>query len=233
RWSPGRLAAPSPKCLQGRSSSSLLLGSLYIRKNPQALDTIRIFDRAVAIGIALLDGVHSLHAAQHLAPDGILSVEVRRAAQHDEELAVGTVRVLRASHSHYAALKVASRELRRQVGKIRTSHPGTCRIPSLSHEAVDNPVEDNPVVEAVPGEGANTLDMLRCQFWQHLDLHGAVRQLHDQDVLRIGLRHGLGAQAEEEKSRGGGRNQPTHGQLIAFWRFSSSLSRNWLVVIQV
>ena len=110
-----------------------------------------------------------LHPALDLAPDGVLTVEEAGIVEADEELAVGAVRVLRPGHRAGAANVRLTREFRLQVRQIRAVESSPCRIAALRHEAGDDTVEHDAVVETLVGERGNALDMLGRQVGPQLD----------------------------------------------------------------
>ncbi len=68
---------------------------------------------------ATLDLVDMLHAGHDLTCNGVLAIEGRRGLEHDEELAVGRVRVHGARHAECAAFELRfARELSLEVGKV-------------------------------------------------------------------------------------------------------------------
>src|SRR5690348_2933543 len=67
--------------------------------DPHLDHAIRRGDGAIPGGIALLDLVDILHAAHDIADDGIIAFERRRRREHDEELRIGGIRILRARHA--------------------------------------------------------------------------------------------------------------------------------------
>src|ERR1700741_3694781 len=96
----------SPQLSNGIAATSALLRLVGIGGDLHADDMVGIVDAAVAVGIALLDGVDVLHAGCHLAEDGVLAVEEGRRLEADEELAVAAVRVVGARQAQRAALEM-------------------------------------------------------------------------------------------------------------------------------
>src|SRR5690606_20180593 len=103
----------------------------------------------LARGLAPGQGVDVLHAPGHLAPDGVLAVEIAGVVEADEELAVGRVRIVRPGHRADAAHMRLAAELGLQVGLVRTAAAGAGRIAALGHEAGDDAVEDDAVIKAL------------------------------------------------------------------------------------
>src|SRR5690606_39301746 len=89
--------------------------SVYVSRDLEADDPVRIGDRAIPGVVALLDLVHGVHALDHLPPDGILAVEMRRAVEHDKELAVAAIRMRRPRHGAGAFQMRFAGKLRREL----------------------------------------------------------------------------------------------------------------------
>src|SRR5688572_4670866 len=102
--------------------------------------------------VALLDAVHVLHAARHLAEDGVAAVEVRRVAVADVELAARGIRVLAARHRHRAAHVLVLVELGGD-GIAGAAGAVTLGVAALDHEVGHHAMEGEPVVEALLGVG--------------------------------------------------------------------------------
>ena len=66
---------------------------------------------------------------------------------------IGRIRALRARHADRAALVGRLRELGRNVGQVGFARAGAGRVAGLGHEALDDAVEDDAVVEAALGRG--------------------------------------------------------------------------------
>ena len=64
---------------------------LHIRGNAHVHDTIRVLHDPATAGAAL-DLVDVLQSLHHLAPNGVLPIQMRRRGEHDVELAVAAVR---------------------------------------------------------------------------------------------------------------------------------------------
>jgi hypothetical protein len=73
-----------------------------------------------------------------------------------------------------------------EVGQLGAALPGARRVAGLGHEALDHAVEDDPVIEPLPHEGLDPLDMMGRPFGHQPDQHApAVRQVEYEHVLRI------------------------------------------------
>ena len=129
----------------------------------------RAIGRAVAAVLVALDGgdrVGDLHARDHAPEDGVLGVEVRRVADHDEELGAAGVGP-RVRHRHGAAAVVQSADL---VGDLVAGAALAVvarvailreRIAGLDHEAGNHAVEEDPLVELLVRELHEVRDRLR------------------------------------------------------------------------
>ena len=71
---------------RGRGTSRRKSDFISQHKGPQ--NPVRVGDRTRAFRPAL-DLIHGLHANQHLANDGILTIKERPVFEHDEELGIG------------------------------------------------------------------------------------------------------------------------------------------------
>src|SRR5690606_31163052 len=103
----------------------------------------------------------------------------------DEELAVGAVGISRPCRTDDSALERHIGEFGRQIRIFRAAGAIAPRIARLRHEAVDDAMEFQAVVEAFPHELLHPLDMLRRDFRQerYRDLAGL--ELEDERVLWI------------------------------------------------
>src|SRR3954454_2693316 len=146
------LAAPFPPVSDCCSMVPAMAGS-YRRRLVQrdALDA-HLVERLVArVGRRALDLVDDVHAVGHAAEDGVLSVEPRSGVGgDDEELRAVGVRA-RVGHGERDAHDLVLVELVLEL-LARPAGAGPGRIPALNHEVLDDPVEDDAVVEAVGGE---------------------------------------------------------------------------------
>src|SRR5687767_14020989 len=85
------------------SSMFFIRSSLRVRRDLHPDDLVGVLDDAV-IGLgALLQRVHGLHPFDDFSDHGVLPVQRRRFAIHNEELRVSAVRIGRARHAYHAA----------------------------------------------------------------------------------------------------------------------------------
>src|SRR6267142_549362 len=128
--------------------------------------------------VALLDAVHVLHAGDDLAEDRVVAVEMRRGAVTDVELAAGRVGMLAPGHRHRAAHVLLLVELRLDLiaGAAGAVALGAA---ALHDEIRDDPVELQPVVEALLGERDEVLDGLRRVL--RVELHPDLAALLERD----------------------------------------------------
>ena len=82
---------------------------------------VGIGDRAVCGSSPFLILSTTSMPLDDLADDGVLAVEERAVGEHDEELRIGGIRVLRARHADRAALEVRSCE--NSAGRSGSSEP--------------------------------------------------------------------------------------------------------------
>ena len=156
-----------------------------------------------------------LHAFLDLADDGVGIVEVGRGREHDEELRVRRIRVLRARHADRTADEMLLGELRRQIRQAGTAgagapcieaivHVAELDVAGLRHEAFNHAMEGDVVVFAVADELLDSLDVLRCQVRAKRDNHIAVPKFEDQRIFRL-RRDGA---EDEARRKNCGRSQP-------------------------
>ena len=108
----------------------------------------------VAAGHAICDLVDILHALDDLAEGGILAVKVRCVLVHDEKLAAGGVGCHGTGHGQNASgvLEVVLHTVHSELtldAVARAADADTLRVAALDHEASDDAVEDNAVIEVV------------------------------------------------------------------------------------
>jgi hypothetical protein len=163
------------------------------------------FCESGARGLALGDLVDVLHALDHLAPQRVLAGQAAAAvAEADEELAVGAVGIGRARGADAAALVDLFRELGREVGIARAADADALGVAGLGHEALDDAVELDVVVEALLGQQLDALDVLGREVGAQLDEHTAGFQLDDEGVLGVGcLGKRKGGESQEGKGETG------------------------------
>ena len=120
----------------------------------------------------------------------IVYLPLRKGAgvEDDEELAVGAVRVVRPRRADGAALEGRLvGELGRKVGIARAAGAGAGRIAGLRHEARDDAMEHDAVVEAFARELLHPLDMLWREVWAEQNGDAAVLEIEQEDIVeRIG-----------------------------------------------
>ncbi len=61
------------------------------------------------------------------------------------------------------------REFGLEVGLVAAAHAASCRVPALGHEAGDDPVEHDAVVETVLGQFGDSLDVIGGEVGAKLD----------------------------------------------------------------
>src|SRR5437764_402642 len=131
---------------RGNVGMQPLFRLLGIRGDLHLHDLVRVRDRAVAGLVALFDLIDVFHARGHLPPNRVLAVEGRGRREHDEELAVGAVRIGGARHRCGAANMFFAGELGFQL-MPGTAGAGAGRIAGLGHKAVDHAVERPAIVK--------------------------------------------------------------------------------------
>lgn len=115
--------------------------------------------------------VDQFHAARHITPCGILTVEEGRIVKHDEELAVCAIGVHRACHRRNAAYMWFAAEFGRNIGQFRTASAVAGGAAALCHETVDHAVKDEAVVKTVLRKLHNLLNMLWRNVGAQADHH--------------------------------------------------------------
>ena len=158
-------------------------------------------DHAV-LAAAALDRIDDIHALGHAAHHGILPVQEIALIEHDEELAVGRVRVLAARNAHHAAIERDVRKFGAQVGAVRPTHASAGHVAaqlaefdvaSLGHETFDHAVKDDIVIPALGGDGGNLGRMFGGHIIQKVDHDGAIGLTLDLN-LQAGGQRGTGQQ---------------------------------------
>src|SRR6185437_8640120 len=134
---------------------------------------------------ALLDGVDMVHALNHLAPDRILLVQPGRVVEAEEELAVGAVGIGRARRGNRAALVPFAGKFRLQVRQVRAAGTGAGRIAGLGHEAGDDAMEHDPVIEALACQFLDPLDVIGRQIGTKRDHDRSTLEFQDQGIFGI------------------------------------------------
>src|SRR5208282_3333096 len=100
----------------------------------------------------------------------------------DEELRIGRIRILGAGHRYRAAHVRLSVEFRLEVRIFRSARPGPVWAARLGHEAVDHPVKDDAVVEALGDQLLDVVDMARREGGVHFDDDRTFGRLEGQRV---------------------------------------------------
>src|SRR5690606_28699327 len=103
-----------------------------VRRDADGNHAIGIY-HCTALSRAALDLVDMLHAALDIAHYGVLAVEEIAGREHDEELRVGRVGVLRARHTNGSTCKRFARELRLDVAERRTARASALAVEAISH----------------------------------------------------------------------------------------------------
>src|SRR5215207_8198437 len=124
---------------------------------------------AVALRVALADGVHHVQPLADLAEDGVPVVQPRRRHVGYEELRAAGVRA-GVRHREDAGFVVPETgvELVRDTVP-RTAGPRARRVAPLRHEALYDAVEGGPVEVAVPRQRHEVIDGLRRFFGEEPD----------------------------------------------------------------
>src|SRR5690242_2253719 len=119
--------------------------------------------------VADLDLVDHVHAGGDPAEHGVLAVEEMGGGQRDVELAARRVRGLGAGHRHHAAHVLLLVELVLD-GVARATGAVALGIAALHHEVRLDPVEGDPVVEALLGQRHEVLHRLGRVLREELDV---------------------------------------------------------------
>ena len=141
------------------------------------------FARRLALG----QRVDIFHAFDHIAPDGVLAVKEGRIVKDYEELAVCTIRILRAGHRAGAANMGLVVEFLAKVGLGRTAHAGTIRAATLRHETVNDAMEFHAIVKAFARQFDNACDMVGGKVRTQLDHNIAGRKVHGECFGHLGI----------------------------------------------
>src|SRR5258706_2302032 len=138
----------------------------------------------VSYRLATLDLVDVFHSLDHAAPNRILPVEKGCVIETDEELAVGTIGMVGASHGHGAALVRDVTEFRFQI-LTGAAAACSCRIAGLSHETFDNAVKNNAVIKSLARKFLDASDVVWSKIGQQLNHNAAVGRLQNQPIFII------------------------------------------------
>src|SRR5579862_2576253 len=160
--------------------------TMEIVAGPDALRPHGRLDDLVGIGdrLAALDLVDVFHAFDDVAPGGVLPIEEGRVVKADEELAVAGVRIGGARHRHGAAHMRLLVELGLEV-LARAAGAGALGATGLRHEAVDDPVKHDAVIEALFHQFLDAGDMAGRQVRAHGDHHIALGGFQRERVFRL------------------------------------------------
>ena len=93
-------------------------------------------------------------------------------------------------------------EFRRQVGQVRASRPGTCRIAGLRHEAGDDAMEDDAVIKPALHQRLDLRDMLWRPVGTQPDDHLAVLRRQNDGIVRVRRRPGGWSSEKRKRQRG-------------------------------
>ena len=95
------------------------------------------------------------------------------------------------------------------------AHAGARGITALGHEAADDAVEHQAVIEALAGQFLDPRDVLGRQVRAQFDHHAAVRGVHVKGVFRV---HGFGVvhrtDPQDKSERGEKGQQTLHGKRL-------------------
>ena len=93
-----------------------------------------------------------LHTADHLTPDGVLTVQKAGIVKADEKLAIGGVRIIGPRHGANAAHMRFCVKFLLQIWLRRSAHAGAIGATALRHEAGDDAVKLHAIVKAFTGK---------------------------------------------------------------------------------
>ena len=125
------------------------------------------------------------------AEGGVLAVEVRRGAEHQEERRGGRIRVVGAGHGDDAArvlnvvAELALERLDPAVGRVSGAVRAGLPHAALHHEILDHAMEDRAVVPAGGGELEEIAHVIGRPVRLHLDLDGAERGLEGDGLAHL------------------------------------------------
>ena len=137
------------------------------------------------------NGLSSLHALNHLAESGVLTVQMGSVVHHDEELAACGIGPLGPGHGQNTGgvlqivLKAVHGELALDA-VARAAHSSAVRVAALDHESGDHPVENGAVIKALADEGDKVVYGVGRDLGIELRLDGALVGLDGDD----GILHG-------------------------------------------
>ena len=180
--------------------SRLIWLFVNVRSDLNADNSVWIGDHAVSAS-TFFDFVYELHAGNNFAPDGVFAIKAGNTVEADEELAVTAIGIIGASHGDCASNKLLLGELSWQIFAGAT-HAGTGRIAALSHEAIDDAVEDNAIIKLHADKFFDAFNMLRSKFRIHFNDHSSSGEVEQQGVFFV---HSVSGNCEEQGKQG--RNQ--------------------------
>ena len=185
-------------------AENILFGGLVNQDDALNDGLVGLFNGAVAVGDGgvFADGVHHFHAAQHSAKGGVLAVQMGGRLMHDKELGAGAVRVHGAGHGQNAPLVGqhvfhAVHEELALDGLFRAAGAVAQRVAALDHEAADDAVEGEAVVELLVDQVHKIFHGDGSHVRIELGHDGAVVLHVNLDVHRVGRLFGAGTGQNE------------------------------------
>ena len=146
-----------------------------------------------------LDGndlIGKFHAGEHLAKSGIGAVQMGGIAGHDEELAAGGIGHHGTGHGKHA-VGMLQGVIHAVLGKFAldgiagAADADALGAAALNHEAGDDPVENEAVIEAAVGQGGKIAHGLGRKFGVEFAGHfAAVFQFDDKSRVQSLFTHG-------------------------------------------
>ena len=174
--------------LIGRRRSGLISASLAEQRSVTILSGLSTAPLLASLPALILS---TTSMPETTSPKTVyLPVEERRVGEADEELRIGRIRVARARHAERAALERRRGEFGLQIGQIRTARAGAGGIAGLGHEAGNDAMEDDAVVELALHQRLDLRDVLGRQIGPEADDDLAVLGGEDQRVLGVVRRPG-------------------------------------------
>src|SRR5262245_5153767 len=159
--------------------STPLLRTDGLRPHRRLHDLVGVLD-----GLSALDLVDVFHALDHLAPNRVLVIEEAGIIEADEKLAVAGIGIAGTRHRYCPAHVRLAVEFRLKLLSGPTS-PGALRAPRLGHEAVDDSMEHDTVVESVLHQLLDARDVAGRKIWPHLDHDVTFGGFQRQGIFRI------------------------------------------------
>ena len=124
------------------------------------------------------DGIHHIHTGGNLTKGGILVIQILGICMHDEELRAGRVGRLRTGHAENASLvgqgilNTVHQELTLDA-VAGAAHAGAFRAAALNHEAGNDTMEDQAVIEVMIAQINEVIHALGGNFWIQLAFNDA------------------------------------------------------------